>query len=535
MSQAEDSACVEQRDGNGARTLPGVIENLRSPTSIADLPYELLTLIFRELAAVDRPKTVPSPCGNPPVGRLLGWLHITHICRHWRQIALENATLWCKINVNFGHKWAHEMILRSRRAPLAIDYYVLNNAAGDDIRQDILEHISHISSLSIMGESESFLNGLLPRLVEPAPMLTSLTLESLMPVIPSVAPENIFSRISPNLRYLDLINICIPWTSTVFTNLTELYVSIDIESFADFPPPIAYPSVTELLDALDRMPHLEDLQLLGMLPASGLQGPLTRSRRSVSLPELGILQLSGPVLNCAALLHHLEYPVTTGVKIFCICDVSLVHETDAITPMITRHTQARPRYVKVTMRENEYRDPCVSVLSSPWTPTDGHWPNPREQFSMSWTHPGHEHDWTHMLSLLRTFFEVAMLDNIHTLAADGPVDDEQWRSIIGDSCASATEVDVSCDGLVGLLSVLKAVTPVNAFPNIRTLDIREPSLSHLHNVPALEEVMQTFAERKARGMPIQTLDISSWRHNPEWVEAVKAIVPIVKYNAEPPA
>ncbi|TFY62074.1 hypothetical protein EVG20_g6831 [Dentipellis fragilis] len=454
---------------------PQAFGSLRSPAGIARLPNELLALIFRELVDVDRPRHVPVPRGDPPapVARWLGWLHVTHVCRHWRRVALETATLWCKINLNVGHTWAHEMIIRSQRAPLAINYFAEYDVAGDNIRQDISGHISHISDLKITGYSEFFLNGLLPHLVEPAPILTSLSLSSQ-------------SRLSQ-----------------FFTNLTGLYISVDAEGFADFGPSIVYPAMTELLDALDRMPHLEDLELLGILPASGLQGPLTSSRRSVLLPDLGTLQLSGPFLDCAALvLHHLEYPLTTAVKISCICDISLVHETDAIIPMITRYTQARrPRYVEVTTRENENDEPWVSVLTSLRTSADVYLPDLPGQFSMDWTHPDHEDDWTHALCLLRTFFEVAMLDDVHTLVVDGPVDDEQWRSIIGDSCVGATEVSVSWDGVPGLLSVLRAAnagTPANAFPNIRTLVISEgPSPSHQHEGPVWEEVMETLAEAKS--------------------------------------
>ncbi|KAA1470778.1 hypothetical protein DENSPDRAFT_849793 [Dentipellis sp. KUC8613] len=517
------------------------LENFRSPSGIADLPNELLALIFRELAVVDRPKRVLVPNKDPPTGCLLGWLHITHTCRHWRRVALETASLWSRIDVNFGHRWAHEMILRSQRVPLTIDCYVQPDVPSDRLRRDILEHISHISELNITGMTESFLNDLLPHLVEPAPMLTALSLDSSMSATGSIAPEDIFSRVSPKLRYLDLNNVCIPWTSTIFANLTELYVNIDVETFTGFPPPLAYPSMTELLDTLDKMPHLGDLWLYGMLPASRLQDSVTNSRRSVSLSELDALQLSGPLLNCSALLHHLEYPATASVKISCTCDLSLVQETDAIISIITRHTQGRPRYIAVTTYATDYEEPFVSVLTSPWLPTEGHWSKPSGEFSIDWTHPGHERDWTHTLCLLRTFFAVAKLDNIHTLEVNGRVDDENWRSIIGEACANASEIIVLLEGLAGLLSVIKAGTPIDAFPKLHTLILRKPFLSRHDDLrhddqPVLDQLKMTLVERKARGVPIKTLDLSSYgKCDHDWVEAVKAIVPIVKYIGVNPA
>ncbi|KAH9957782.1 hypothetical protein BC827DRAFT_1362793, partial [Russula dissimulans] len=76
---------------------------------ISRLPPELLAIVFT-LHAIN----------HPPLGQLaLGWITVTHVSRHWRQVALSNPKLWVNIVFDLGAEWAEEMLERSKAAPIS--------------------------------------------------------------------------------------------------------------------------------------------------------------------------------------------------------------------------------------------------------------------------------------------------------------------------------------------------------------------------------------------------------------------------------
>src|SRR5712672_2420969 len=68
--------------------------NMLVPISI--LPAEILARIFHVIAFSGQPNS-------------LGWVHITHVCRRWRQIALDDSTLWTHFSTSLRNKdWIAE-------------------------------------------------------------------------------------------------------------------------------------------------------------------------------------------------------------------------------------------------------------------------------------------------------------------------------------------------------------------------------------------------------------------------------------------
>jgi hypothetical protein len=44
------------------------------------------------------------------------------VCRHWRQVALDDSSLWARISgYQMSTAWISEALARARNAPLAID------------------------------------------------------------------------------------------------------------------------------------------------------------------------------------------------------------------------------------------------------------------------------------------------------------------------------------------------------------------------------------------------------------------------------
>ena len=79
---------------------------------ISLLPPEILSRVFHLLVLEEPPLSG---------GQNLSWIRITHVCQHWRQVALGNSSLWARIwGISTNTKWISEMLARAKNAPLDI-------------------------------------------------------------------------------------------------------------------------------------------------------------------------------------------------------------------------------------------------------------------------------------------------------------------------------------------------------------------------------------------------------------------------------
>ncbi|KAI0314110.1 hypothetical protein OF83DRAFT_1175046, partial [Amylostereum chailletii] len=46
---------------------------------------------------------------------------VTHVCSHWRQVALRCADLWCDIPIKRGIEWTNVALQRSQGRPLLVN------------------------------------------------------------------------------------------------------------------------------------------------------------------------------------------------------------------------------------------------------------------------------------------------------------------------------------------------------------------------------------------------------------------------------
>jgi len=82
---------------NILHTLSMVLSCHNALSPISRLPPEIILHIARFLSSVD------------PLGDSIGWVRVTHVCRRWRHIILENSCLWQDVPVN-SRRWASEVI-----------------------------------------------------------------------------------------------------------------------------------------------------------------------------------------------------------------------------------------------------------------------------------------------------------------------------------------------------------------------------------------------------------------------------------------
>jgi F-box-like len=273
--------------------------------SISRLPTELLYKIFSTLACLDY--------SNPTD---VSWIRpITAVCSHWRAVALECPRLWSSI-IFSRPSWAAEMLKRSKMAPLAIraDLTYLTPKMVDAV-QMALQHVSRIRELHLTA-SKATMEKLIDNLNQRAPLLQSLCLSNpryshFLMDDGYTLPTSLFDGDGHRLQRLELVKCNIRWDSPLLCGLTQ----IKIHKMSN----MCRPTMPQLLDALEKMPLLESLDMedsLPVLPEDALSIP--SGQRTVPLPHLSHLCLLATTLEIASFLCHLSYPATTCVRLSCI-------------------------------------------------------------------------------------------------------------------------------------------------------------------------------------------------------------------------
>ncbi|KAJ7043600.1 hypothetical protein C8F04DRAFT_724165 [Mycena alexandri] len=269
-------------------------------SSIGRLPPEMLSRVFQFCALPDS----------------LSWIEeVSHICRHWRAVALGCPNLWCS-PIFSRPKWADEMLKRSKMAPLSIrldlDVTFITPRMLEAVHSS-LGHISRVAELEFAGHSiESSSIQAILNLTDPAPYLHSLSLSAHNRERFAI-PAAFLNGEAPRLRKIELTRFSIPWDSPLMNNLVHLKIH---DSDATGRPS----SINELVEALGRMPLLEILELENALPtiAEGVTTVSVPSMRT-SLPHLKHIVIASrfSVLEVANTLNHLSHPPTTSMRISC--------------------------------------------------------------------------------------------------------------------------------------------------------------------------------------------------------------------------
>ncbi|KAF8555398.1 hypothetical protein OG21DRAFT_913821 [Imleria badia] len=78
------------------------------------LPTETLEDIF-----IQQARDYHSENGGHPTPTLPSWVNVSYVCRHWRNVALNCATLWTYLFI-MSPRWTEEILARSKKAPLKL-------------------------------------------------------------------------------------------------------------------------------------------------------------------------------------------------------------------------------------------------------------------------------------------------------------------------------------------------------------------------------------------------------------------------------
>ncbi|KAF8471442.1 hypothetical protein DFH94DRAFT_674461, partial [Russula ochroleuca] len=267
---------------------------------ISRLPPETLAAIFSFLP----PSAWVKKAGNP------ARIRVTHVCRRWRETALNYPSLWSDINITKLTPAAMaEILARAQKMPLHLEVDVTPWwAAGFDTFVRQLEpHISHTRHLNVNGRLHTALN----QLMSSAPTLEFLSLSHKPPRFSLSSSDdhfNFFDCIAPRLTSLELKNCDISWKSPPLKGLRTLKMHTLSREMR--------PRLEDWLGALDEMPQLETLILHSATPRAPPDAPLiSQPSRAVTLPSLTGFHISASARGCALALAHLVLPALSWLHV----------------------------------------------------------------------------------------------------------------------------------------------------------------------------------------------------------------------------
>ncbi|KAA1475973.1 hypothetical protein DENSPDRAFT_842837, partial [Dentipellis sp. KUC8613] len=281
------------------------------------VPSEVLVQIFEWVRKAYMDRSPHNSHRLPVVKANIQWVDLTHVCRQWRIVAVNHPGLWSHIMI--GTKFTEEFLCRSCTGPITIDYTIfwdVNPVVPDDEIEDLAgivsQNLCRLKSFRFFGTQTHF-TIIFPALLGPAPVIEKIVLSSRVVgggVIPvPFLPSDLFDHLSPRLRHLQLDDWNCPWQSLKFHSLIHLHLShyfppldgMEAGGFADF------------LDALSRMPLLEVLHLMQVLPPPHLSAPWqsVHGPKQVALPHLRTLLLADTIHKCCLVLKHIAAPPAT--------------------------------------------------------------------------------------------------------------------------------------------------------------------------------------------------------------------------------
>jgi F-box-like len=297
--------------------------NALAPISV--LPPELLARIFRFHALAE-----PAWSSFYPHG--LGWIADTHVCQYWRQVALDDSSLWARIlGSSPKAEWVAETLIRAHNAPLFVD---LVGTPSTETLALFPPHISHTRELRLRNLSLLHAENMRDICGLDAPELEDFELGVSIASpfsFDEIAGNTFFNGSTPKLRTLTLSQVYIPWSLIPRGQLTQLKIIL----FRGIPFANPLPDdLDQLVDLLISSPQLEVLAIEFCLPAMLSQ---VSSEEPIRLPRLSRLFLAGSTSRVTNMLKRLMIPSAATLSLHCIPETPPTHNDHLILPPVAAH------------------------------------------------------------------------------------------------------------------------------------------------------------------------------------------------------
>ena len=283
--------------------------NALMPISL--IPPEILARVF-DLLMLEEP---------PLFGRRnLGWIKVTHVCRHWRQVALDDSSLWARIwGIQTNTKWIPEMLARAKNAPLDIKLNADKWTSPETLLM-IPPHLFHTRQLRLYSLYTPHFDHVREIFSSEAPALEhfELTVTTYSPIdCKDLGLNVLFKGHAPRLRAFSLSRLVIPWSLIPRGQLTQLKIAYPDEGF--YSPG----DLNQLVDLLVNCPALEILTLESCLPSQLAEFP---HDRTIHLSHLSHLHLRGPTSHIMNMLKVLKIPSSTTLHLDCISNITSIND-----------------------------------------------------------------------------------------------------------------------------------------------------------------------------------------------------------------
>lgn len=404
------------------------------------------------------------------------------MCRHWRSIALECATLWTNIAFSTSMlstiRCARLFLSRSKNAALSV--YVWDSGHAENLKiarssKKLLKTIStqahRISTCQLSSPSPDFWRCW----VAPAPNLRKLLLQGHGPEVPPV-----FRGEFPLLEAL-FSQYCTTWPLGNYATLTH----VELRNHSH------HTSLTSLLDTLRGCVVLEGLVLDGY--AFVVQEPPLLT--PICLPRLKQIDLQ--TSDSALILGHLEVPSLRG-PVVILNSTSRRHILQALpanqhnTPYLQGITSL---HVDLSTRSSYH---CVAGFRG-----DGSTAVYLGIYGMS---SRERSSWAQLSFTAIAFFSPFFNIRTISLVTDAPaVPWELWLP----NLACVEELTASCPRPDGLLAALLASSPENALPLLRNLTVyRRGRYSVVDHTALMQFVLHRY--RIARPLRQLRLNREEW-------------------------
>ncbi|KAI0314789.1 hypothetical protein OF83DRAFT_412344 [Amylostereum chailletii] len=271
----------------------------RASVALSKFPVEILGEIMAILVDV---WPLISACnrGTPS----LGWMQITHVCRHWRDVALDMPMLWTK-NICTLTDAADTMLERARDLPVDMVCNCDNHTETEwpIIFQFCLSNFHRARSLYLCFEDEDYEKVAAALSSQPLPHLESFKIGWGV----DLRHPGIFDfpyLIAPKLRTVSLNDGFLPWDPSAIHHIDAIVSDNDLNS---------EPSPTRLLTLLRDSCNLRHLKLVGWISTDFIA--FHDQAFIASLPHLEYMYLESSPRRAMAVMSHLSFPKTTRIAL----------------------------------------------------------------------------------------------------------------------------------------------------------------------------------------------------------------------------
>ncbi|GJE93829.1 hypothetical protein PsYK624_099930 [Phanerochaete sordida] len=287
------------------------------------------------------------------------WLRNTHVCNHWRRLALSDPSLWTQLRPHTLAR-TEAFLQRSQQMPLSVTWAMeeKDNTITEILRL-VLEHSSRIRSLRIhylrTGDSYRAWD------VHQFPQLRRLSLfHKHRP--PFIQPTQVFPLLEEiRLNQYGLAN-ALSIISTQSARLTRLHLNnCETRRFRS-----GWATFFKVMAEI--APRLQELALTEALPSEPgvlfTSGKLRSIVPVIQMPHLRSLRIHDSAIAPATVLHHLSFPASVSIMLACHTAMSYGQQSSDPHVVILFGALERALAVNVLGSPRVFDDVSVAQLDS---------------------------------------------------------------------------------------------------------------------------------------------------------------------------